>query len=242
MVDCICRMCDVDDADNLLPLHAKWAAMKKTDGALQGLLQDAVKMATTTLHIPHCPTATVQHATALSGWIFCGASNKSLGEGLMPFSVVPPNQVSLWAVAAIQATHNQNMDCDTVMTGSISITSADAQKLCSSKGCIPSNFKEMVVQLQSCACLLATILGTENPNVVEHLQAVHTLVLHQALLKQFVLAKLGVKLGAATIVHHFQLCHQNWFTEQWKLSTTGNLPPPAWIWLHCQLVAQDVSC
>ena len=150
-VDRICRMCGVTDTDDLSPLHAEWAAMKKTNGTLRGLLQDAVETATSTLHILHCPTVTMQHATALGGWIFCGAGNQSLGEGLMPFSVVPPNQVSHGAVAAVQATHNRNMDCNTVMTGSTSITSTDAQKLRSSKGHIPSNFKEMMVQLQSCA-------------------------------------------------------------------------------------------
>lgn len=226
-VDRICRMCQEADTDDLPPLYSEWAAMKKTDGTLRALLQDAVESAATTLHIPHCPTVTVQHATALNGWVFCGAGDQSLGEGLMPFSVVPPNQVSVGAVAAIQAAHNQNMDYNTVMTGSTSITSEDAQKLRSAKGYIPSNFEEMIVQLQSYACLLGAILGTGHPNVVEHLGAVNTLIVNQALLKQFVSAEHGVKLGAATIVYYFHLRHRNWFTEQWKLTTLTSLPPPS---------------
>ena len=56
--------------------------------------------------------------------------------------------------------------------------------------------------------------------------SVHALITHQALLKQFVLAKFGVKLGAATIVHHFHLCHRNWFSQQWQLTAVSTLLPP----------------
>ena len=179
--------------------------MKKGNSTLRSVLQDAVETAATQLGIPHIPTVTVQHATALSGWVFSGADTQSLGEGLMPFLVVPPNQVSLGAVAALQAAHTQNMDYNTVMTGSTLITSANAQKLRSAKGYIPSNFEEMIVQVQSYVCLLSAIFGVGHPNVSKHLEALHALITHQALLKQFVSAQFGPKLGAATIVYYFQL-------------------------------------
>jgi ribosome assembly protein YihI (activator of Der GTPase) len=225
-VDRICKMCGANQTEDLPPLYHELAAHKKTDGTVRSVLQDAVEFTANALGIQHIPTVTVQHATALAGWVFFGAGNQSLGEGLMPFSVVPPNQVSATAIAAIQQAHHQNMDYNTVMTGSTSITSEDAQKLRSAKGYVPANFEEMIVQLTAYTCVLGAILGQAHPNVLEHQLAVEKLVVNQALLKQFVNAEFGSKLGAAKIVYYFQLRHRMWFSEQWKLTTKTTLPPP----------------
>lgn len=225
-VDRMCKMCGVNQTEDLPPLYHELAGHKKTDGTVRSVLQDAVESTANALGIQHIPTMTVQHATALAGWVFFGAGNQSLGEGLMPFSVVPPNQVSATAIAAIQQAHHQNMDYNTVMTGSTSITSEDAQKLRSAKGYVPANFEEMIVQLTAYTCVLGAILGQTHPNVTEHQLAVEKLVVNQALLKQFVNAEFGSKLGAAKIVYYFQLRHRMWFSEQWKLTTKTTLPPP----------------
>jgi len=226
-VDRICKMCGVNQTEDLPPLYHELAGHKKTDGTVRSLLQDAVESTADALGIQHIPTVSVQHATALTGWVFFGAGNQSLGEGLMPFSVVPPNQVSATAIAAIQQAHHQNMDYNTVMTGSTSITSEDAQKLRSSKGYIPANFEEMVVQLTAYTCVLGAILGNRHPNVLEHQLAIEKLIVNQALLKQFVNAEFGSKLGAAKIVYYFQLRHRHWFSEQWRLTNKSTLPPPS---------------
>ena len=225
-VDRLCKLCGVRDWQDLPTLYHEMAAHKKTDGTLRSVFQEAVETAAAILGNLHCPTVTVQHATALTGWVFFGAGDQALGEGLMPFSITPPNQVSAGAIAAIQATHEQNMDHHTVMTGSTSVTAADAQKMRSSKGYIPANFEEMLVQLSAYTCILGALLGTGHANVIAHRDAVQKLVVNQALLKQFVTAQLGPRLGAATLVYYFQLRHRNWFRDQWKLNTVGTMPAP----------------
>ena len=168
-----------------------------------------------TLGIQHVPTDSVQHATALNGWVFFGTGNQSLGQGLMPFSVAPPNEVSAAAVAAIHAAHHQNMDYNTVMAGSTSITSKYAQKLKLSKRYVPANFEERLVCHQCFdgqfvlvdVRILGALLGTEHPNIHNHKLAVKTLVANQTFLKKFVNAEFGSKLDAAKIVYCFQLRH-----------------------------------
>ena len=137
--------CGVNQSKDLPPLCHKLARNKKTNGTAYNFLQNAVETTSNALGIQQVSKVTVQHATALTGWMFYGAGNQSLGEGLVPFSVVPTNQVSNTTITANQQAHHQNMDYNTVMTGTTSITSKDAQKLRSSKGYIKANFNEMVV-------------------------------------------------------------------------------------------------
>lgn len=94
------------------------------------------------------------------------------------------------------------------------------------KGYIPATFEEMIVQLQAYEPVLAALLGTQHPNVLEHQNAVGELIMHQALLKQLVTSTYGSKLGAAVIVYYFQLRHRNWIRTQWLTTTTQLLPPP----------------
>ena len=82
------------------------------------------------------------------------------------------------------------------------------------------------MQLTSYTCVLGALLGTAHPNVLEHQLAIKKLVVNQALLKQFANAEFGSKLGAAKIVYYFQLRHQHWFGEQWRLTTKTTFPPP----------------
>lgn len=222
------KMVNVQDAssDDIPKIYSQLAAHKKADGPVRLLLQDAVNAAAEALRISMPPTVSVQHATALTSWVFHGATENALGEGLMPFTVVPPNQTSRAALAAIETTHGENMDLNTVTMGSTTITAADAQKMRTSKAYLPANFEEMLVQLRAYSCLLGAILGPKHPNVVEHQAAVDSLVMNQALLKQMVTAKYGGPLGASVIVHYFQLRHRNWFRRQWMITTTVTLPPP----------------
>jgi hypothetical protein len=224
-LDRLCKMCGTE-SDTLPPLYHALANHKKADGTIRSILQDHVEQAAHQMGIRHIPTMTVQHATALNGWVFFGASDQSIGEGFMPFSIVPPNQVSASAVAATQEHHDQNVDYNTVMTGSTSITSGDAQKMRGGKGYIPATFEEMIVQLQAYVPVLAALLGTVHPNVHEHQSAVGELIMHQALLKQLVTSTYGPKMGAAVIVYYFQLRHRNWFRTQWLTTTTRLLQPP----------------
>ena len=223
-VDRLCKMCAVVSAEDLPPLYHELAGHKQGDGTARSVLQDAVEAAAGHLGVPHVPVMTTQHSTSLNGWVFYGPSIQSLGEGLLPFSVIPPNQVSATAVAAIQAAHHQNMDYNTVMTGSTSITSGDASKLRTAKGYIPANFEEMIVQVTAYTAVLGALLGVNHPNVTEHKAAVDALVQEQALLKSFVTASHGSKLGAATVTYYFQVRHRKWFQDQWR--ATATLPAP----------------
>ena len=225
-LDRLCKMCGVMNAENLPQLYNDLAAHKKADGTTRQLIQEQVEAVAHALRIQHVPVVTVQQATALSGWVFYGAGEQSLGEGLLPFSVIPPNQVSASAQLATQEAYEQNMDYNTVMTGSTSITSSDASKMRTAKGYLPANFEEMIVQLQAYTCLLGALLGVGHPNVSEHRLAVDLLMRNSAMLKQFVVQKLGTSLGAATLVYYFQIRHRNWFQQQWMLTNTVTLPPP----------------
>jgi uncharacterized membrane protein YgcG len=226
-LDRLCKMCKVANSHDLPPLWHELAGYKKTDGTNRNVIQDAVDRASAELGIPHCPVVTVQHATAIAGFSFVGQGDQELGAGVLPFSIIPPNQVSATAVASLQQAHNQNMDYNTIMTGSTSITSADASKMRSAKGYIPSNFEEMLVQVAAYGCLLGALLGTNHPNVKEHQGAVNSLIRNQALIKQFVTAQHGAKLGSATVLYYFQLRHRAWFVEQWRYDTTNTRAPPS---------------
>ena len=93
-LDRLCKMCNVMNTEQLPPLYHELASHEKANGTTRSLIQEHVEAAAAALLIPHVPVVSVQHATALSGWIFFGASKQSLGEGLLPFLVIPPNQVS----------------------------------------------------------------------------------------------------------------------------------------------------
>ena len=97
----ICKMCGVNQSEDLSLLYHELAGHKKTNGTVCSLLHDAVKKTSNAVGIQQVPMVTVQHATALTGCMFFGAGNQSIGEGLIPSSAVPPNQVSPTAIAAI---------------------------------------------------------------------------------------------------------------------------------------------
>lgn len=91
-LNCLCKMCGTE-SNTLSPIYHALASHKKADGTICSIVQDHVEQAADKMGICHIPMMTVQHATALNGWVFFGASDQSIGEGFMPFSIVPPNQV-----------------------------------------------------------------------------------------------------------------------------------------------------
>ena len=225
-VDRLCKMCCVADEELLPQLYHDLASHKKaSDGTVRSLFQDAVETAAGNLKVRY-PTMTVQHATSLNDWSFCGGVEQDLGEGLLPFSITPPDQVSAAAVAQLQANHYQNRDYSALMTGSTSITAADAKAMRTSKGFIPVDWEEAEVQLESYTPVLGALLGETHPNVLEHLAAVTALRTYRAQLRQFVSAKVGPRLSAPTMVYYFHLKHRNWFSDQWRMATVSTLAPP----------------
>ena len=224
-VDRLLKLCNVEDTELLPAFWHELAAHKKTQGTVRSLLQDAVETAAKQLRVRH-PTVTTQHASALTDWTFYG-SEIDLGEGILPFTITPPDQVSLAAVAQIQLDHHQNRDFSAIMTGSTSISAADARAMRSSKGYIPVDWDEAEVQIEAYTPVLAAILGEQHPNVMEHVAATAALRRFKPLLKQFMSAKLGIGLSAATIVWYFHMKHRNWFRKQWSKDVENTTKPPA---------------
>ena len=220
------KMCGVDDWEDLPPLYHTLAGHRKDDGPIRNLLQDAVDAAAVTLRTRR-PNMTVQHATALKNWMFIGVTERELGEGLLPFSITPPDQVSASAIAQSQANHSQNMDYSTIMLGSTSISASDAKSMRTGKGYIPADWDEAEVQLECYTPVLAAILGLQHPNVLAHRAAFTALRNYKSLLKQFMSAQLGPRLSAATIVYYFHLRHRNWFRFQWDIESVGTRAPPS---------------
>jgi len=142
-------MCCAADEELLLQMYHDLAGHKKaSDGAIRSLFQDTAKTAARNLNVRY-PTTTVQHATLLINWAFCGGVEQDLGEGLLPFSITHSDQVLAAAVAQLQANHYQNHDYLALMTGSTSITAADAKVMRTSKWFIPVDWEEAEVQLES---------------------------------------------------------------------------------------------
>ena len=75
-VDRLCKMCCVADEELLPQIYHDLAAHKKaSDGTIRSLFQDAVETAAGNLKTRY-PTMTVQHATSLNDWAFCGHLTK----------------------------------------------------------------------------------------------------------------------------------------------------------------------
>ena len=224
-IDRLLKLCNVEETEHLPSFWHDLAAHKKTEGTVRSLLQDAVETVAKRLRVRY-PTVTTQHASALTDWAFYGAET-DLGEGILPFTITPPDQISLAAVAQIQLDHHQNRDFSAIMTGSTSISAADARAMRSSKGYIPVDWDEAEVQIEAYTPVLAAILGERHPNVQEHIEATAALRRFKPLLKQFMSTKLGIGLGAATIVWYFHMKHRNWFRKQWSKDTESTLKPPS---------------
>lgn len=219
------KMCGVASETLLPPIYHELAAHKKgVDGNVRTMLQDAVETAGHALGMRY-PEVTVQHAQALAGWAF-GGGFETLGEGLLPFTVTPPNQVSKRATEQIAADHQRNTDYTTIMDGSIAISASDANALRCEKGYIPTDWDEAEAQIEAYTPLLAAILGLQHPNVIEHKRAYDEMRLHKGALKRSITNAKGAKVSASLMVLHFHVRHQVWFKTQWSLSAATTRPPP----------------
>ena len=138
----LCKLCHVDEADQLPKFWQDAANLKKGGGVtMRSLLQDSVDMAAAEFQVlpPHI---TVQHASSVTNWLFVGSTEFSLVGGILPFTVTPPGSVSVEALLRHDLEREQTADYTTIMEGNSSITAADARALRSTSAYLPTDIDD----------------------------------------------------------------------------------------------------
>lgn len=180
------------------------------------LVQQCFDLTASELGINKLPASST-HVIDIDNWDFTGASYDTLGSGLLPFSVVPPDAPSKGGRKALQEEQERSRLYD--MSGdaiSGAISSSDAKKLYNNKGYIPTEWTEATVQIEAYAIVLGSLLGTKHAAVVHYMDAVKLyervkIRLHTAMNKKF-----GAKTAPALLVLYFQLNLRSWFEERWE--------------------------
>lgn len=158
--------------------------------------------------------ASSTHVIDIDNWDFTGASHDTLGSGLLPFSMVPPDAPSKGGWKALQEDQERSRMCD--MSGDASsgaMSSSDAKKLHNNKGHIPTEWTEASVQIEAHAIVLGTMPGSKHTATVHCMDAFKLcecakIRLHAAMNKKF-----GVETAPAPLVLHFQLNLRSWFQK-----------------------------
>jgi len=171
------------------------------------VLQQALDIAAKTLGLDFL-VALPTHILDLDNWDFLGTSFDSIGTGLLPFCIVPPDAPSKQAKkvqAELQEWVRQCDMSDEAISGAIS--SANAKKLYNAKGYLPSDWSEADTQLELHTVLLGAILGVGHSLVAAHCKAFAHNKRIRTRLQAAINKKVGPKLGPALMVLHFQLHH-----------------------------------
>ena len=225
-VDRLCKMCGVDDTDDLPAYWHEVAALKKTTGAsARGILQDSAEIAAAHFRVP-TPHVTVQHANSLQNWTLAGSTEYNLAVGILPFTVTPTGAVSLEALVRLDHDHEQTSDYTTILDGNASMTASDARALRANSAYIPVNMDETEVMLNSYGALLGAVLGHDHPNVLAHFASLEMYTEVRLHLKSLMTTELGGRLAAATLLYYYHAKHRRWFTRQWRITTTATIGPP----------------
>ena len=215
VVDKLLRLCDVQDDDDLPKIYHELAG--RTKGVNKRLLlKQCYDIVANRWNLNKLP-ATSSHVIDLENYEFIGNQPENLGGGLLLFSVVPPDAPTSKGRKAIAEESERSRLYD--MSGdaiSGAISSADAKKLYTAKGYIPTTWTEVDIQLESYQIVLGTILGTTH-NLVRHYRSSLEMYdrikvrLHAAMDKKY-----GQQLAPALLGLYFHLGVRSWLEETWE--------------------------
>lgn len=224
ITDKLLSLTDCYHEDDLPRVYHELAARQK--GVSKRLvLQQAYDIASGALKLNRLP-ASPSHVLCLDQWDFVGVSMDSLGTGLLPFSIVPPDAPSRSARKALLEEADRARQYD--MSGEAvagAISAADAKRLYNTTGYIATEWAEADIQLELYGVLLGTVLGTTHVVTVSHIRAFRYYERIRTRLQTAVNRKVGSALGPALLVLHFQLQYRSWFEERFTYGQHDNAAP-----------------
>lgn len=189
------------------------------------VLQQAYDIAATDLQLNRLP-ASPSHVLCLDQWDFVGISMDTLGTGLLPFSIVPPDAPSKLARQAMldEADRARQYDMSgEAVAGSISAT--DAKRLFNAHGYVASQWAEADIQLELYGVILGAILGTQHAVTRGHLASYQGYTRIRTRLQAAMNHKYGTSLAPALLVFHFQLHYRHWFEQRFTYGSPNNPAP-----------------
>ena len=211
--------------DEHLPAICHNLAARKKGESKKMTLQQAFDMTREELKLGH-PPASPSHVIDLETHDFFGNAMESLGAGLLPCSIIPPDAPSKEAQKAIIEDQEQSRQHD-MSSESVqgALLATDAKKLYNAKGCLAREWPEAEIQLELCAVMLGTILGTQHATVQAYLEGLNRykamrIKLHASMDKEF-----GPRLAPALLVFYFQLNMRSWLEERWRFGDETNGVP-----------------
>jgi hypothetical protein len=189
------------------------------------VLQQAFEIAAGELNLDRLP-ASPSHVLSLDTWDFTGPTMDTLGAGLLPFSIVPPDAPSKAAQKAIMEDTDRGRQYDLsgeAVAGAIS--AADAKRLYNAGGYVASEWAEADIQLKLYGIVLGTLLGTTHVVTRGHLSAYRYYERVRTRLQAAMNLQFGARLAPPLLVFHFQLHYRHWFNERFTYGNHTNLPP-----------------
>ena len=173
---------------------------------------------------------------------FHGNDDTDIGSGVLPMSFVPPGGVSSKARARQVEDATASFAYMNMMgTEGQHITSADAQSLSKSKGYVPCQWTEAMVQLRAYAPVLASIVGTSHPLYVAYNKGFNLYMQRSIELHGALEGRAGERLAPGMLVYIFQIRLKGWFENQWGMQDELAVPDFAHVfWRY--LLDKNLEC
>jgi hypothetical protein len=163
---------------------------------------------------------TPSRVIAMKTFDFTGVSYSEIGTGVLPFSITPVDTKSDKGRAAMRADRGRaetfDLSGDSVNGAT---TTDDATIIRNYKGYVAADWMEASLQIQSVACLMGDLLGTNHPVIMCYKVFLRIYDLMEPRARRELKLVHGPRLGPALMVFHVHLMWRSWLAEQISSNT-----------------------
>lgn len=222
--DLLLRLTHQTDDDNLPRLYHELAGRTKASSERMVIQRDVDRSAAA-LGLT-APRVSPSQALSLRTWAFEGDYYYDIGQGILPFSVTPPDAMSKGALKTLAEDRKRAEVFDISADNPQGINPGEAGKLRNPKGYVPVTWPEARGQLKSTLPLLASVLGIEHVVVKAYRQMLNKFDRMESRLQVAFERSFNEKAGPPLFVFHIQLLLFHWFRDQKAVDTTMALETP----------------
>ena len=221
--DMMCKACGVDDPELLPQFWGEMAGRPSSQKIMSIIFKHFQIEGQKAGVLPPVPTGNT--VTAAQNFMFTPSTEETTGTGWLPLSFAPKNCISSRGRLRMEQDEQNFQAVLTMQEGNGQVSVADARTIQSTRGYFTSVWTESEQQVDSYIAPLATLLGTDHPNVKEHKAAIEIYKFNKTYFQEAMNNKYGAA-APAVFVFFFQVHHRAWFEEQMRYNSTGLLPPP----------------